>query len=317
MDELVSVIVPIYNVEKYLPKCVDSIISQKYTNLEIILVDDGSPDKSGDIADQYAKKDERIHVIHKKNGGLSDARNAGIDAALGEYLVFIDSDDYIHPEMISRMMDAVKKTSSDMAVCAVRNVRENETVPVEIEKDTITVIQDMDKRTEYFFEDKYVEFTVAWNKLYPASYFREVRYPYGKIHEDEFTTWKIFEMAERIVYIEAPLYYYVQRDDSIMGSSFNEKRFFRLEAYDERLEYYFKSDYRMGFEKILFFYRVFLLNYAKKIREISMDDTLLKKYRVHYRQWVFRSLLRLPVTAKKKLGYLLSVFRPEFYFKCY
>ena len=315
MEELVSVIVPIYNVEKYLPKCIDSIISQKYTKLEILLVDDESPDRSGIIADEYAKKDERIHVIHKKNGGLSDARNAGIDIALGEYIVFIDSDDYIHPQMISRMMDAVKNTSSDIAVCAVKSVRENETEIMETGDDTLTVIHDMEKRTEYFFGKHYVEFTVAWNKLYPAAYFRKIRYPFGKIHEDEFTTWKIFEMADRIVYIGEPLYYYVQRNESIMGGGFSEKRFYRLEAYDERLEYYLKSDNHMLFEKVLFLYRIFLVRYAKQMQKLSMDETVLKKYRKHYRQWVVRTIRILPVTAKKKLGYLCSALMPKIYLK--
>lgn len=315
MDELISVIVPIYNVEKYLPKCVESIIAQKYTNLEILLVDDGSPDNSGVIADEYAKKDDRIHVIHKKNGGLSDARNAGIDVALGDYLVFVDSDDYIHPEMISRMMDVIKNTSSDMAVCAVKSVKEDEEISEESKNDEVTVIDDMDKRTEYFFEKHCVEFNVAWNKLYPARFFREVRYPFGKIHEDEFTTWKILEMAERVVYIGEPLYYYVQRGTSIMGEKFNEKRFMRLEAYDERMDKYLREDNFIWFEKLLFLYRLFLLEYAKEMRKINMEESTLKKYRGNYRAWVIKSWLKLPVTIKKKFGYLCSALMPETYLK--
>ncbi len=315
MEALISVIVPIYNVEKYLPKCVDSIISQKYKNLEIILVDDGSTDRSGTIADEYKKMDGRIHVIHKKNGGLSDARNAGIEVALGDYLVFIDSDDYIHPEMISRMFDAVKNTSSDIAVCAVRSVKENEATPLETGNDEITVIEGADKRTEYYFEKHCVEFNVAWNKLYPASYFKEIRYPFGKIHEDEFTTWKVLELASRVVYIGEPLYYYVQRKTSIMGEKFSEKRFMRLEAYDERIEHYLKVDNRIWLEKILFLYRLFLIEYAKDMRQINMDESELKKYREHYRHWILRAVMKLPVTAKKKLGYLCSAIMPEIYLR--
>ncbi len=317
MEELVSVIVPIYNVEEYLPKCVDSIIAQKYTNLEILLIDDGSPDRSGEIADSYAEKDKRIHVIHKKNGGLSDARNAGIDVALGDYLVFIDSDDYVHSEMISRMMEAVKNTSSDMAVCAVKSVKENEmlTSDSEIGNYEITVIERMEKRTEYFFEKHCVEFNVAWNKLYPARFFKKIRYPFGKIHEDEFTTWKILEMAERVVYIGEPLYFYVQRETSIMGEKFSMKRFMRLEAYDERIDRYLKTDNRIWLEKILFLYRLFLLEYAKEMRKNGMDETELKKYREHYKDWILKSIMILPVTAKKKLGYLCSAIMPEIYLK--
>ncbi len=315
MSDLVSVIVPIYNVEKYLSKCIDSIIAQKYTNLEILLVDDGSPDQSGEIAEEYAKKDERIHVIHKNNGGLSDARNAGIEVALGDYLVFIDSDDYVHPEMISRMMDAVKSTSSDMAVCGVKSVEENNGDIEECENGEITVIDDMDKRIDYFFEKHYTEFTVAWNKLYPASFFKEIRYPYGKIHEDEFTTWKILEMADRIVFLGESLYYYVQRNSSIMGEEFSEKRFLRLEAYDERLGQYLKTENRIWFEKILFLYRIFLLRYAKKMRKANMDEAVLKEYRGHYRNWVIKSWFKLPVSLKKKFGYLCSALMPETYLK--
>ncbi len=315
MDELVSVIVPIYKVEKYLPRCVDSIIAQKYSNLEILLVDDGSPDKSGEIAEQYAEKDPRIHVIHKKNGGLSDARNAGIDVALGEYLVFIDSDDFIHPEMISRMIDAVQQTSSDIAVCAVRSVKEDAPMPEERGDDEITVIEGIDKRTEYIFEKHITEFNVAWNKLYPARFFKEIRYPFGKIHEDEFTTWKVLEMANRIVYIGEPLYFYVQRGTSIMGEKFNMNRFSRLEAYDEKLEHYLSIDRRAWFEKTLFLYRDLLLKYANEIRKNGLDEALLKKYRQHYKQWVLKSFMKLPVSFKKKLGYLCCALMPETYLK--
>ncbi|SKB64046.1 Glycosyltransferase involved in cell wall bisynthesis [Lachnospiraceae bacterium] len=315
MEKLVSVIVPIYKVEKYLPRCIESILVQDYTKLEILLVDDGSPDRSGEIADEYAKKDQRIHVIHKKNGGLSDARNAGIDAAVGEYLVFIDSDDYVHPEMISRMMEAVQQTSSDVAVCSFKFVKEDEPMPEESGNDEITVISDDVKRTEYMFEKYIPEFNVAWNKLYPAQFFEKIRYPFGKIHEDEFTTWKVLEMAERIVYIGEPLYFYVQRETSIMGERFNEKRFLALEAYDEKLDHYFNMDRMVWFEKTLFLYRVCLIKFAKEMRKNGLDEAILRKYRQHFKQLVLKSFIKLPISFKKKMGYLCCALMPEVYLK--
>lgn len=231
--ELISIIVPVYKVEEYLDKCVQSIVDQTYTNLEIILVDDGSPDRCGNMCEQWARKDKRIRVIHKENGGLSDARNAGMEIAAGVYTSFVDSDDWIHPDFIQTLYEAVSQTGAQIAGCDVCTVYPDQepelggTGDVKVctaEEAIADILQGRGFRA------------VAWNKLYLSSLLKGERYPVGKHHEDEFFTYRIYGKAEKLVYVDQPMYFYLQRQGSIMRS-FSIKRLDALEAYLERLSY--------------------------------------------------------------------------------
>ncbi|WP_022757258.1 glycosyltransferase family 2 protein [Butyrivibrio fibrisolvens] len=316
-DILVSVIVPIYNVEDYLPKCIDSIICQTYKNIEIILVDDGSPDSCGQICENYKKKDSRIKVIHKENGGLSDARNAGICRAKGSYYVFIDSDDYIHERMIETLVEGVVSTGADIAVCSFKNVKEDEIIDIHsgINTGSYKLISEDIDRLSYFYGDKYTEFTVAWNKIYPASFFKEIKYPKGKIHEDEFTTYKLLELAKKIAYIDVPLYYYVSRSSSIMGEEFSLKRLHRLDAISERMDHYLFLGKYDWYEKNLFLYRIFYVRYYKAVQKPKMDIDILKEYFKTYKKSVLKNILKTNISIKKKLGYIYLALFPDMYIK--
>lgn len=316
-DILVSVIVPIYNVEDYLPKCIDSIICQTYKNIEIILVDDGSPDSCGQICENYKKKDSRIKVIHKENGGLSDARNAGICRAKGSYYVFIDSDDYIHERMIETLVEGVVSTGADIAVCSFKNVKEDEIIDIHsgINTGSYKLISEDIDGLSYFYGDKYTEFTVAWNKIYPASFFKEIKYPKGKIHEDEFTTYKLLELAKKIVYIDVPLYYYVSRSSSIMGEEFSLKRLHRLDAISERMDHYLSLGKYDWYEKNLFLYRIFYVRYYKAVQKQKMDIDILKEYFKTYKKSVLKNILKTNISIKKKLGYIYLALFPDMYIK--
>ncbi|WP_027216421.1 glycosyltransferase family 2 protein [Butyrivibrio fibrisolvens] len=316
-DILVSVIVPIYNVEDYLPKCIDSIICQTYKNIEIILVDDGSPDSCGQICENYKKKDSRIKVIHKENGGLSDARNAGICRAKGSYYVFIDSDDYIHERMIETLVEGVVSTGADIAVCSFKNVKEDEIIDIHsgINTGSYKLISEDIDRLSYFYGDKYTEFTVAWNKIYPASFFKEIKYPKGKIHEDEFTTYKLLELAKKIAYIDVPLYYYVSRSSSIMGEEFSLKRLHRLDAISERMDHYLSLGKYDWYEKNLFLYRIFYVRYYKAVQKQKMDIDILKEYFKTYKKSVLKDILKTNISIKKKLGYIYLALFPDMYIK--
>lgn len=215
MPHLISIIVPIYKVEKYLCRCIDSILAQSYSNTEIILVDDGSPDNCPTICDEYAQKDKRVSVIHKKNGGLSDARNAGINAAQGDFITFVDSDDWIAPTFIESLYDSILKAEADIAIC-------------EFSKESSYCIHKPDS-TSYksltskqalleLLQNQRTVFATAWCKLYKADFFKTIRYPVGKFHEDEFVTYKLYYAAKKICYIQQKLYYYFQRNDSIMAT---------------------------------------------------------------------------------------------------
>lgn len=223
-DILISVIVPVYNVEEYLPRCVDSILTQPYQNLEIILVEDGTKDSSGMICDEYAAKDPRIRVIHKENGGLSSARNAGIDIARGEYFAFLDSDDWIEPDFYERMLALAKKYDTKL-VCAGRYDVDSrtgkKTVGLCPPREEVISAGELVKR---IFTWDNID-SAAWDKLYHRSLFAEIRYPVGKIVEDVPVTYRLVLLAERAAMCDKPLYNYYHRPGSITTASISDKTF--------------------------------------------------------------------------------------------
>lgn len=217
---LISVIIPVYKVEPYLKRCVDSVLNQTYTNLEIILVDDGSPDMCPQMCDEYAAADTRIRVIHKKNGGLSSARNAGIDACKGEYISFVDSDDFISCFFIEFLYRAVIEKCADVGVAEYHSFEQN-VFEQKIEQDDFTVEEQsfVDVMARYSSLDSHESMLtiVSWNKLYKVKLFEDVRFPDGKLYEDAATTYKILNQCEKIAFLNLPLYYYYLRTDSISG----------------------------------------------------------------------------------------------------
>lgn len=226
MDQstLISVIVPVYNVEAYLPRCVDSILSQSYRNLEIILVDDGTRDASDRICDDYAARDPRVKVIHKENGGLSSARNAGIDIAQGEYLGFVDSDDWIEPEMYEKLLSLALKYDVKL-VCGGRydfSSRRNEN-SIGLCPKTEEVITGMELLGRTFTWDGCD--SAAWDKLYHRSLFNEIRYPVGLVNEDVAIFYKLAELVDRAAMCDQPLYHYFHRPGSITYSKLSDKSF--------------------------------------------------------------------------------------------
>ena len=242
-DRTVSVIVPVYNVEKYLPGSIESIQNQDYSELEIILVDDGSPDKCGAICDEYAERDSRISVIHKANGGLSDARNAGIDASTGKYITCVDSDDLIDHRYVSRMMELMTK-EVDMVVCApflfsdeaeLKNVNSSSAEMPDI-FETVAALREMLSQHGYDFEPS------AWGKLYRRNLFgKDLRFPVGKYCEDLALTYRLVDRSRKIVRTKEKLYFYRQRPSSILHQQFNEKMLSILDVADEMREYILRT----------------------------------------------------------------------------
>ena len=227
--DLVSVIIPIYGVEQYLDRCVRSVVNQSYAHLEIILVDDGSTDRCPAMCDAWANKDSRIQVIHKPNGGLSSARNAGLDMATGEFIAFVDSDDYVEPDYIATMIDAAQKNHADLVMCSVFHedadgnaieqtapVRRKEYAPITDTLRTCSGIDCMRQRGE----ENGVDNVVAWNKLYRCQLWKDLRYPVGKLHEDEFVTYRIFGRTRTAVLLPERLYHYIERTGSIMHTKY-------------------------------------------------------------------------------------------------
>ncbi len=239
---LISVIVPIYKVEKYLSECVESLLAQSYKNLEIILVDDGSPDDCPALCDEYAKKDKRIKVVHKKNGGLSDARNAGIEIATGEYICFVDSDDYVAKDYIKKLYDALYNNGADMAVCGYEYVLDDGSKETD-EKPKAELLTE-DEYWSKVYDGMFTTFVVAWNKLCKADIFKTIRYTKGKINEDQIILHDILRQCQKIAVIEDSLYFYRKREDSIMGKE-REKKILSDDAFEGllgRAEYFLDAE---------------------------------------------------------------------------
>ena len=218
--KLVSVIVPIYNVEDYLRHCLDSIISQTYQNLEIILVDDGSKDNSGKICDEYAERDKRIKIIHKKNGGLSDARNAGLDIAKGAFITLIDSDDWVDSDYVEQQVEGIEENDADMAITSHKVHYKKRVIDYATKEHKTYKPEEVLERILY---SKGVDLS-AWAKLYRAELFDNIRYPKGRLYEDAATTYKLIDRSKKIVINSISTYNYRMNDKSISRCDFNPKK---------------------------------------------------------------------------------------------
>lgn len=218
----VSVVVPVYRVEKYLDKCVSSICAQTFADFELILVDDGSPDNCPALCDAWAQKDSRIRVIHQKNGGLSAARNAGIEAALGQYLLFVDSDDYIEPDMLRHLVYGAQRSGAKMTLC---NLRYEDELGIPFLYPDFSSVQDaiLDRNAFWngYYSSQSAYYVVAWNKLYRRELFTSLRYPVGKLHEDEYVLQELVDQCDNICCLGYVGYHYVQRSGSITNSAKN------------------------------------------------------------------------------------------------
>jgi glycosyltransferase involved in cell wall biosynthesis len=316
MEPLISIIVPIFKVEPYLKRCVDSIRNQTYRNLEIILVDDGSPDNCGAICDDYSGIDSRIQVIHKPNGGLSDARNAGLDIAKGDYIGFVDSDDFIHPMMFKDLYELLEKNDADIAQCSFIRVSGDEMIKPS-ESHNLKVISNMEA-LEYIYTPYCVDYIVAWDKLYKKDLFKELRFPKSKIHEDEFTTYKLFYRSKKIVTTDKKYYYYFQSPNSIIRSGFSIKKLDYAEAMEERILFFNENNLISFYDLALKKYALWLLNfYYRNYKAINklpeVKNMLLSKYRTIEKQIKentsypkrLRSILHLAPKINPLVGFLV------------
>lgn len=236
---LISIVVPVYNTEQYLEKCIESIRNQSYSNLEIILVDDGSTDQSGEICDRYSEIDSRIKVVHEENGGQAKARNTGICISTGQFLLFVDSDDYINEYIVEHMYKRIEEDRSDLAVCGHYFLDEagNElgvfTIP-----DQVRTGYQMLEMAYHGTENDFLVNSIIWNKLYKRFLFDYVRFPEGRIQEDEATVYKLLDQCRKVSITSERLYYYIQHSNSTMTSAYSVRRLDGVEACYERYFYY-------------------------------------------------------------------------------
>lgn len=232
----ISVVIPVYNVEKYLEKCLDSVVRQTYKDLEIILVDDGSTDRSGAICDKYANSDNRIIVIHQSNGGLSDARNKGINIATGRYIGFIDSDDYVSDDYFEVLHKLITSGPYQISICNPLYVYESDDEILPNKKIGKCMCMTSEDALATMLYQNYYD-TSAWGKLYERRLFDDVKYPEGRLYEDLGTTYKLILKSENVIFIDKELYFYLQRDNSISAMKYNHRKddylFFAEEIFQE------------------------------------------------------------------------------------
>ncbi len=308
MQDLISIIVPIYKVEKYLKECVDSILGQTYTNLEIILVDDGSPDGCGSICDEYAMKDPRIRVIHKENGGLSDARNAGLDIASGDYYYFVDSDDMLPAHSIQTMLDFLREHDSDMVIAGFERFHdETGEVFFSTESEGITTFV---YSQEEAYKDFYRDGCQAWAVLYKRKIHENIRFPKGEINEDEAIIFYILEQCSRVVVTNRVVYSYRCREESITTSSFSEKKLVWVKHCRDNLAF-IREKYPQLAELAVARYRGSLL---WALREMALSDKVFPAaYEDVKRQLKDNHALFLSTPFKnrsERLRYLFMVLTP-------
>jgi len=285
----ISIVVPVYNTEMYLRRCVDSILAQSFTDFDLVLVDDGSNDNGALICDEYARLDARVTVIHQQNLGLSAARNAGIIWALensdSRYLSFIDSDDWVHPRYLEWLYSAIR--DNNCKVSAGKFIKVTDTCAFEAEA-SVSITP-----PEKLYCESVANFIVAWGKLFLKEDFRELRFPAGKIHEDEFTTWKILFKYDSIAFISTPIYAYYQRPDSIMGT-WTPARLVKSEAVSEQLEWMEIN----GSSRMLIKARQRLaITYAEQISGMiscGMPSKTIRAYRKQLQGYIIDNQKQLP-----------------------
>lgn len=313
MTDCISIIVPVYNVELYLEECLKSIVNQSYKNIEIILVDDGSTDTSGGICDNYAKKDRRVRVIHQKNGGLSVARNTAIKIATGEYVAFIDSDDYIDSCYIERLYSLMCEYHADIAVCRFRYCYGRTEVPKD-GKSAVFSYTRAEALKVLLAENEFGHY--SHQKIFRTSFVKKYMFPEGRIYEDVATTYKYFSQADRVVYTQEQLYIYRQREGSIIAGAYTSKnKFDVLDALDE-MQDYFDLNYPDIAEYVLvpkMFY------YLHTLARLPEDKSLYPEERKRVKQFIANNRVKalrfhdMPKSTKKKI--LLSFMGEKIYKK--
>ena len=279
---LVSVIVPVYKVEKYIHRCVDSILAQSFRDFELILVDDGSPDNCGAICEEYAAKDSRIHVIHQANGGLSAARNTGIEWALAhsdsQWLTFIDSDDWIHPQFLQTLLSVAKETGCNVCVCNhdyVSTFKKEQLLPL-----TVPVTAEVLTAEELLVSHEW-NFNYACIKLYRKECFAEIRYPVGKVFEDTYTTFRILFSQKSIAYVDQKLYFYFRNVAGITRAPWTPRELTIFDAMHQQMEFYHTNGYPQAFEKEE---KLYVNHHAYQLVRIRENKADWKQNKAYWKQ---------------------------------
>ena len=315
----ISIIVPVYNVEKYLENCIESILNQTFKDFELILVDDGSIDNSGKICDIYKKKDSRIKVIHKNNGGLSSARNTGLDIACGKYVGFVDSDDSIHPKMYEVLYNLIEKYKSDISCCNYKYTYDiSNQNHEELNLNEVIEMSNIESIEKLYDKDLGVKLVVAWNKLYHKRLFDKIRYKVGRLHEDEFMAHRILYNSKKITYVDNELYYYLQREGSIMSKKSYKRKVDALLSKSDRMMFCNKVGLTSMSDNICKTYEYEFFNlYRQLLGEGSANKEFLNELRRDFILNLYILLRQKDIHIKEKISCLIFAISPKVYRICF
>lgn len=316
-DKLVSVIIPVYKVEKYLPMCVDSVLNQSYRNLEVILVDDGSPDNCPAICDEYAQKDKRIRVIHQKNAGLSMARNAGLDICTGDYITFVDSDDALHVDFVARLLAACEENGAEIAVGTFERTAHEDNIPkcnLPRENPPVRIISGKEANLLIYDRPNWSRMVTAWGKLYRRELFAHERYPDVKLHEDEALTYKLLYRSRQVAMVDGALYLYTANQGGLMANRFTPERMTMLDILDERLAFY-RENGETG--DLIRFTQNRQFMFAAEYYLHTADNKPFRR-KARKKQWaLYWPLMRSSYWPRRKLVYTYAMLLPGHFKKLY
>lgn len=315
MKELISVIVPVYNVKDLLERCLSSIINQSYKELEILVIDDGSTDGSGSVCEDCAQKDKRIKVYHKKNGGLSDARNFGMQRATGEYFLFIDSDDVIHEDFCKILIENIKKYNADIASTDIVEFWDNKQLKT-LSNRPVGDIQKLEGKTilkEYFMPSKkrIINHGLCM-KMYKRELFNELYFDVGKLHEDLYITHKLLNRCNTFVYIDAPYYFYYQQNNNSISNNYGKKNFVDEHECIKQIicAYHEKLDIKNELLCFACYHYIFMLN---RIGNTGDKEILTRKMQI--RKWINSNVFKISnINTTKKIKIKIGSYMPRFYY---
>lgn len=317
-DKLVSVIIPVYKVEKYLPMCVDSVLNQSYRNLEVILVDDGSPDNCPAICDEYAQKDKRIRVIHQKNAGLSMARNAGLDICTGDYITFVDSDDLLHAAFVARLLAACEENQADAAVGVFERAKQEENLlkcSAPRENPPVRILSGRDANCLMYQQwSEWVRMVTAWGKLFRRELLETERFPDVKLHEDEALIYKLLYRSRQVALADGALYLYTANQGGLMANRFTSERMTMLDILDERLAFY-RENGETG--DLIRFTQNRQFMFAAEYYLHTADNKPFRR-KARKKQWaLYWPLMRSSYWLRRKLVYTCAMLLPGHFKKLY
>ena len=307
MQELISVIIPVYKVGEYLERCVDSVINQTYTNLEIILVDDGSPDNCGKICDEYAEKDNRIKVIHKENGGAASSRNKGLDISTGRYICFVDSDDYVEKGFIERLYTLVTEKDADIAQCSYCETTGDSAGFVYSDGGVSILCGEEMINDLYCDGERHIATVVLWTKIYKREIFNQLRLPEGIMYEDEAIMPKILCSAKKIVVSQDRPYAYFMSENSVMRTPFSVKKLDYITALEYRMKFYREKKMDVYIDDDMRRLMLKCIVYSQETDSRKLKKELLKQSHKY-----FRYVIKSDMSLKRKIRYMLYRIHPVF-----